>query len=671
MRKLVFLVVILAGICGADADARDIDFPAPPVHVPLAGGWGRSVAVADVNGDGLDDAAVIAQHSSMPDYVDLHFLPQRSDGSFGTTVELPSAFGQFLVVASADIYADGSSEMIVGHSQGMTVYAWDGAGFSPRNHPSGGECAYLAIADLDEDDDLDIVCHGWGAEAHLYYGTRGGDFSAPVHMQTSASGTSSGFKQLQLRDVTGDGKPDLVIASSETGSFFVHPNDGSGGFLPANGYPYPDEVYLYPGAVEVMDVDRDGANEVIVASPCNDPCSNLYVYRRTSQGYLALSKTIRTYDNPSALAVHDVDQDGKQDLVVGHMGWDSVGRYMGLDDGLSTEEQLSSVPFKGISKALALGDLNRDGCTDIAVANTFGMSVLYGACVNKASSDFTGDSVSDLLWHKGSGESVIWASADSASSQAVTKVNDPAWAIRATGDFDGDGRSDMLWRNSSTGANVIWKSGSHATQQAVTGVTNLDWRIVGAGDFNGDGQSDVLWRNSSTGANAIWTSGSYATQLAVMGVTDLRWEVAGVGDVDGDGMADILWRHSKSGRNTVWMSGNYATQLPTTGVTDLRWEVAGIGDFNGDGKADIAWRHARSGRNVIWLSGNSSTPMDVTGVTKLAWSIGAVGDYDGDGQSDLFWRNAVTGANVIWRSADYTRQQRVASLAGRDWQVVK
>ena len=96
-------------------------------------------------------------------------------------------------------------------------------------------------------------------------------------------------------------------------------------------------------------------------------------------------------------------------------------------------------------------------------------------------------------------------------------------------DFNGASPSDILWRSSSTGANLIWRSANSATTQAVT-TAALAWQIAGTGDYNGDGRADILWRNSSTGANAIWRSANSTTQTAVSPVPNLAWTVVGSSD---------------------------------------------------------------------------------------------------------------------------------------------
>jgi len=659
MLKRFFMAVGLLAALQTSARAGEFAFEFP-VHVRWSNG-ALAVTVADFNGDKRDDMAVLAGG-------ELHVVLQDGTGGFATPLKFKMDSVDLFAVGHADIGADGTNEILVGYDKGLAVYKWNGAGFSLDNHPSSYPCWFMATADLNLDGSTDVLCHGFNGDATLYYSAPGKVLELPVFMQTGAydyTGSGATYMQAQLEDVTGDGKPDLLLAAGPSSSFFVHAHDGGQGFLPAVAYTYPAEYALYSGAIEVADLDDDGSNEVIVGMPCNTPCSNILIYKQGAGSYLKLSRTLSTYDNPMALLASDIDKDGKQDLLVGHAGWRVIGMYMGQAQDLSDNERLFLAEADVGSNRYSLGDLDHDGYTDLAIANTYGVSVLYGR--RRAVNDFNGDFVSDVMWRRAVGTNAIWLSADSAKPQSINAA-DPAWSIQATGDFDGNGVSEMFWRNRMTGANQLWESGYDP--KSITAVTTQEWQVVGAGDFDGDDISDLLWRNLRSGANAIWKSGNYKQQQAIRAVTDINWQIVGVGDFNGDGRSDILWRHAISGVNAIWLSGRFETQQAITGVTSRQWRVQGIGDFNGDGKDDVVWRSLGTGMNAIWLSADFRTQQDVVAVTSLDWTIAAVADYNGDGRSDLLWRNGRTGVNVIWRSANFSYQQTVATVNPL-WQVIR
>lgn len=652
------LLVLLLGCAAAiqPGFAKPFTFELP---INMLGGLtssGTAVAVGDLNQDGRDDIAITQGDNTV--WVHL----QTATGS------LQSPKAHRLQVASVrtlrilDIDRSGSSELVVGHRGGLAVYA-SSRGW--RYAPASAECEQLATGDIDLDGWSDIACMDAGGLVSLYFNDRLGAFLAPVFMWTPAYGAG----QLQLKDVTGDAYPDLVLMASATAGFYVHPNDGSGTFFPAYGYPNVAWGPLQTGGIAVLDVDADGVDEIVTANSCNVDCAGLHVYRRDAAGFFQYAQGIPTHDNPVSPIIHDIDRDGHLDLLVVHRGWDSVSRYMGGSGGFSWQAARSMVHNTlPTPSSLGLGDINSDACTDLVVANSFGMSILHGKCKSDVIHDFDGDFRSDVFWRNtATGQNTIWRSGNASLVQPVMGVTGTAWQVVGHGDFDGDGRVDMLWRNGTTGANAIWKAGNYAAQQPVRAVTDARWRVAGVGDFDGDGRADILWRNAATGANAIWKSGNYATQQPITGVTDVRWQVVGVGDFDRDGRSDILWRHTRTGANAIWRSGSHATQQAIAPMPDVRWQVAAVGDFHGFGQSDILWRHAGTGANLLWGMARSDFAQPIAGVTNLTWQVGAVGDYDGDGVFDLFWRNTTTGANVIWLSANAETQLRVAPLAGSAW----
>jgi len=627
-----------------------------------------AVSVGDFNGDHRDDLAELVNGQ-------LQVMLQAPDGTLAAPLSMSIPAVQLFTVGSADIGDDGTIEILVGHSGGLAVYKWNQLGrFDVANYPSPTPCEFLATGDISLDGAPDVFCHEHYSNGSIYFSGEGSALSPAVLMLTALylpRSTDGGvsFMQPQVKDVTGDGRADLLLASGSSNSFFVYANDGAGGLLPPTAYAYPEEDDPYSDSIEVADLDGDGANEVIVSKPANSPRGEIQIYHRGAQGYLTLWQRLPSYDLPGPLLACDLDHDGRQDLLVAHSGWDVVGRYMGQGRAISSVERLSGFVHTYFGRSrYSVGDLNGDGMSDIAVANSFGVSVLYGR--HHVASDFDGDGISDILWRHPTGKNVIWRSADSTKSITIDAV-DPIWSAQATGDFgvpDAYGRTGVFWRNLSTGANGLqWINSS----RDITAVSSQDWQVGGAGDFDGDDKSDLLWRNARSGANAIWKSGDYTKQQPTPSVTDLQWKIAGVGDFDGDGRADILWRHSISGQNVIWLAGRQTMRQAMTAVTDLAWQIVGVGDFNGDGKDDVLWRNVSTGANVIWQSANIATRQAVTGVTGLDWTIAAVGDYNGDGISDLLWRNGSSGANVVWRSADARQQQTVTGTSDLRWRVVR
>jgi hypothetical protein len=680
----VLVFVLLALGATEPAVAADFTFGVAQ-RLTLARNYERSVAIGDVNGDGRMDLA--ATEDLTYEVHDVSVFLQRADGSLAPSVTsmLPVEWGSMYPVAFADLDGDGAAEMLIGTSHLIVVRLVGGVLVADDAPPAKYSCAYLATGDIDSDGKTDVLCHsglGTPTAATIYYGDGRGGFRETAVLQTDVGsyGYTADFMSVRLADVTGDARPDLLVTASRIGMFYVYANDGRGGFFStATPYAHPwSPSGVWPAALEVVDIDGDGTNEVVTATPDDRPDARLNIYRRGPNGLLVLGSRIPIYDSTTALLAADLDADGHADFVAGHYGFNAISVVDAYAGGGIDSQPLFELPGFGIglqvtpgsgtSKALAFGDLNGDGCADLAAATYSGVFVMYGCRTPGRSvpvGDFDGDGVSDLLWRNDvTAELYDWRWADiqgwydCALPCPVHKA--PPWMPGPTGDFDGDGNTDTFWRNQEDGSNAFLAGALY--NRPIDSVTNLDWQVVATGDFDGDDRSDLFWRNRSSGANAMWEGADGARRLNLRTVGDPNWRVAGAGDFDGDGRSDILWRHAVSGQTEIWfLSGERDTRrvLP---MVNLQWQVQGVGDFNGDGRADVFWRNLVSGSNVLWLSGDSNKQRLLMDVPNLDWNVGAVGDYNGDGRSDLAWRNRRSGDNVIWESADAGYQEILARM---------
>jgi hypothetical protein len=69
----------------------------------------------------------------------------------------------------------------------------------------------------------------------------------------------------------------------------------------------------------------------------------------------------------------------------------------------------------------------------------------------------------------------------------------PSWQIVGPGDFTGDSVSDILWQNTNGQLAIWFMNGTTLTSSSVVSYDpGPSWRAVAAADFNGDGLADVL-----------------------------------------------------------------------------------------------------------------------------------------------------------------------------------
>ncbi|WP_158636465.1 FG-GAP repeat domain-containing protein [Luteimonas marina] len=681
-----FAGFLLAGcVVTISGTAAGSDFRFQPValHDENLPATADTVAIADVTGDGRKDVVLVVRDwfGSIEGSQALVYAQTPSGGLaapashdyLGTT----EGYGTELQIADLD--NDGIADIVIGHDQGFTILLpRRGAGMATRLVEMPGTIVSLVAGDLDRDGRPDVVRQADGRLVVLF-GNGDGTFSRSTELAIRSGGRPGGAR---IGDVTGDGHADIVVADQL--GIVIFPGRGDGGFAAAVHYDY--ESYATGDSrgfrtLTLVDINRDGRLDVLTTVASNQPRSALWIFHQGQDGRLSTPQTMWTYDMAVAATAVDLDNNGYQDLLVAHGGWEALGYYLQIREGLEAERG-TPLPYATTYQHHGLdgGDIDGDGCSDAAVADyNNGLLLLRGqgclepwAPANDVASDFDGDGRTDILWHDAStGASAIWKGGSIATQIAVTRVTDRRWRLVGRGDFDGDGRTDLFWRHVATGANAIWPGGDYRQSVSLTAVTDTRWEVVGIGDFDSDRKDDVLWRHSVNGANAIWGAGSYRNSRVLATVPDRDWLVAGIGDFNGDGRADILWRHRFSGANTIWSGGEAGTRLAVAHAPHAGWQVAGIGDVDRDGRSDIVWRHALTGRASIWPSANLNVSRDITGVADLGWKIAGIADYDHDGRADLLWRHGRSGRNVVWRAGQPNSRYELTTVTNLNWMLAR
>ena len=239
-----------------------------------------SVSIGDLNGDGRPDLAVaggggvalLFQDPAAPGT----FLPQRSAG-FG---------GAASSVAVADVDADGRADLVVTNASVVMLARQDpaaaGTFLAPASFPAGQQPIFVAVGDLNGDGRRDIAVANLGSPSDAFSASvslllqdpaAGGNFVGGPSFQVGAR-----TQQLAIADLDGDGHPDLVVASAGTLGGGCPPNCGSVGtgvavllqgpggaaqFQAASNYPASGTDFV--SAVAVGDVDGDGRPDLVIA----------------------------------------------------------------------------------------------------------------------------------------------------------------------------------------------------------------------------------------------------------------------------------------------------------------------------------------------------------------------------------------------------------------------
>jgi hypothetical protein len=341
-----------------------------------------AVAIGDVTADGRADIVFTTGYSNDP-VNDFHLfvLPQRADGTLGAAVRYSTA-GTYPArpgsIDLGDVTGDGRTDVVVGLDRtGIQVFpgAADGALGGPT-FVATTDSTRVAIGNFDGNASADVAGIGWGSNTVTILS---GGSSGLVETATYAA-KHGGYDDLEIGDVTGDGRDDLVVMS---GQLYANPNISVLAQLAGGGFgaavEYAIGTNILTNGIGLGDVTADGRLDVVASYGGNRPNSFVAVFAQTAGGTLASPVSYESYDIPEPVEVADVDGDGRAEVVTVHGGWQRVGVYGGQSNGTLTAESLYTVPYASHYnvQGLAIGDVNGDGRPDIVEADyNYGLVLL-------------------------------------------------------------------------------------------------------------------------------------------------------------------------------------------------------------------------------------------------------------------------------------------------------
>ena len=359
-------------------------------------------------------------------------------------------------------------------------------------------------------------------------------------------------------DLDGDGKPDMVVVNNFGNSISLYRNTGSIGTMSfASRIDYA--AGSYPESVSIRDLDGDGKPDLAVA---NSGSNTISVYRNmSSNGSLSFATKIdyATNNYPTNISTCDWDGDGKPDLATKNLNSSTVSILRNISTiGILSFNPTTDISLEYGSERMATGDLDGDGKPDMAVISSFGSTfslyrnvssggiISFAVKVDYATSsnpekvyigDLDGDGKPDLAFTNNSSNSIsLYRNTSSLGALSLATKLDYAAGSKpinlSIGDLNGDGKPDLavvnnflnpvvsLFLNTSTSgtlsfaAKVDYANGSYASNTSI-------------GDMDGDGKPDLIVTNYSDNLVSVFRSTVMPTPV----ITSFNPTSATYGDV--------------------------------------------------------------------------------------------------------------------------------------------
>ncbi len=336
-----------------------------------------------------------------------------------------------------------------------------------------------------------------------------------------------------IGDLNGDGKPDLAVANSNSNTVSVFLNKGNGIFAPQVTYPTGHP----PTSVAIGDLNGDGKPDLVVTNDNDhyDTIGTVSVFINKGNGIFAPKVDYTTGVNPHAIAIGDLNGDGKPDLAVTNMGSNTISVF--LNKGNGTFAPKVDYITDRAPDSVAIGDLNGNGKPDIAVTNIFSNTVsIY---LNKGNGTFA----SKVDYPTGIGPDSV-----------------------AIGDLNGDGNPDLAVANFgadtvSNTVSVFINKGNGTFASKVDYHTGAFPQAIAIGDLNGDGKPDLAvaneYFNTISTVSVFLNKGNGIFAPKVDYTTGVNPHAIAIGDLNGDGKPDLAV--TNMGSNTVSVLLNSST----------------------------------------------------------------------------------------------------------------
>ena len=353
---------------------------------------------------------------------------------------------------------------------------------------------------------------------------------------------------------------------------------------------------ITPYYINYGDIDSDGKPDMVVSEKAASTTSYITIYRNTSAANGAITfATGVTYavgSNVRNVAIGDLNADGKLDIAC-------LNRTAGTVSILINASTVGTITFNTPvaylvssgpgGSGIAIGDLNRDGKPDIAVATgtttaSDSIAVLQNLNTTSGAAFTSGSFASYVNYYSGN---------------AIEGL--------CMGDIDGDGFDDIVCSNNNNNNISVFRNtsiadGAISFAAKVSTGTGLNPLNISLGDVNADGKLDIAVANNATsgGISIIQNNStpgviSLATDVIFSTGANNNGRDADITDINGDGKLDVIVAIGNADSVSVFININGTGTINSSFFSLVNYALpvsfaprdVAAQDLNADGKTDF------------------------------------------------------------------------------------
>ncbi len=359
------------GLAAGDFE-NQIDFPTGPGLFDLC--------MCDLDGDGLNDITSANSNASQASI----FLNQSTSGNFSFPSAIPQGRENTLNVACGDLNGDTQPELVfsVDKSSELRILVNNSTpgnlSFSETTiNLTGVRTKRVVIRDINGDGRPEIIGSDL-ANPQIYIiqnNSSGGTLNlsnTPLEISVNSAQNTSA---LEVIDMNGDSKPDIIVDQfvDGNGGFFVALNKGTGNSIQFD--PFQRYDLNAPVVLKVADLNGDRKPDVILPQFLNNGQVAVLLNQTSTVGgsvTFASPLNVPTNGRPWGLDLADFDGDGKEDMIVGTLdaGTTAISVLRNTTTSGTVSFQRLDIGVNSPNRNVAAGDLNGDGRPDIAITST-------------------------------------------------------------------------------------------------------------------------------------------------------------------------------------------------------------------------------------------------------------------------------------------------------------